>query len=206
MNFREHLLKLDPMLILEGAEMDSTALYLEIKNILDVMSEDEIDEFGSFLAVEFFEEPVDEIEDVYFDIDNVLEMIDELGDEAYAFILDLLLPEDFTSSENLEHLETDNYEEVDIHGTEDDEDVNEGVGRVMKVKNLNKKKRKFFAKSAAVLRKERAKRVKKNRITRATRKAYQRVNKVKLKAYMKSRDTFMKKGRHFTKIRRQAGE
>ena len=35
--------------------------------------------------------------------------------------------------------------------------------RVMKVNKLNKKKRKFFTKTAAVLRKERAERIKKNR-------------------------------------------
>ncbi len=76
----------------------------------------------------------------------------------------------------------------------------------MKAKNANRKKRKFFTKSAATLRKERAKRVKKARENRAGRRAYTRVNKAKLKSYQKSRAKFMRKGKHFTKVRRQAGE
>lgn len=213
MKFREHLLRLDPNLIVEGeieTQMDEEALLQEIKNILAGMSDDDIDEFGAFLSVEFFETPEDEIEDVYFDINSVLEMIDELGSEddsednieVYEFILDLLLPEDFLSS--ADYVDDGNYEEE----TEEDlgYNVSEAVSRIMKVKNLNRKKRKFFQKSAATLRKERAARVKKNRINRAGRRAYTRVNKAKIKSYQKSRATFMKKGRHFRKIRRQAGE
>ena len=178
---------------------------IEIKNILDDLSEDEVDEFGAFLSVEFFETSEDEIDELFFDVDNVIEMIKELGSEAesedekeeiYSFILDLLLPEDF---ENSKYLDYDNELEYE-------EDMSEGVSRVMKAKNLNRKKRKFFQKTAATLRKERAKRVKKNRENRASRRAYTRVNKAKLKAYQKSRATFMKKGKHFKKIRRQAGE
>lgn len=207
--FRNHLLQLDPMLIVEGEEieMNSQSLMIEIKNILDSLSDDEVDEFGAFLAVEFFETSEDEIDDLFFDIDNVIEMIRTLGDndedekvEIYSFILDLLLPEDFENSKYLDYDNEPEYSEIAP------DDISEGVSRIMKVKNLNRKKRKFFQKSAALLRKERAKRVKSNRENRATRKAYQRINKVKLKAYQKSRATFMKKGRHFKKIRRQAGE
>ena len=206
--FRKHLLQLDPNLIVEGEEereMSSDSLMIEIKNILDGLSEDEVDEFGAFLSVEFFETSEDDIDELFFDVDNVIEMIKELGSEAesedekeeiYSFILDLLLPEDF---ENSKYLDYDNEPEYE-------EDMSEGVSRVMKAKNLNRKKRKFFQKSAATLRKERAKRVKKNRENRASRRAYTRVNKAKLKAYQKSRATFMKKGKHFKKIRRQAGE
>lgn len=206
--FRKHLLQLDPNLIVEGEEereMSSDSLMIEIKNILDDLSEDEVDEFGAFLSVEFFETPEEDIDELFFDVDNVIEMVKELGSEAesedekeeiYSFILDLLLPEDF---ENSKYLDYDNEPEYE-------EDMSEGVSRVMKAKNLNRKKRKFFQKSAATLRKERAKRVKKNRENRASRRAYTRVNKAKLKAYQKSRATFMKKGKHFKKIRRQAGE
>lgn len=206
--FRKHLLQLDPMLIVEGEEeieMSSEALMSEIKNILDGLSEDEVDELGAFLSVEFFETSEDDIDELFFDVDNVIEMIKELGLESesedekvqiYSFILDLLLPEDFENSKCLDY---DNEPECQ-------EEISEGVSRVMKAKNRNMKKRKFFIKSAAALRKERAKRVKKNRENRASRRAYTRVNKAKLKAYQKSRATFMKKGKHFKKIRRQAGE
>ena len=213
MKFREHLLKLDPRLIIEGEEefeMNSDDLLKEIQNILEGMADDEIDEFGAFLSVEFFDTPEEDIEDIYFDLETVLQMIKEFvteyGDpiEAYEIILDLLLPEDFMSS--ADYTDDGNYEEEYEEDLGLDEDVNEGVSRIMKVKKLNRKKRKFFTKSAASLRKERAVRVKKNRLNRADRKAYQRINKAKIKGYQKSRATFMKKGRHFKKIRRQAGE
>lgn len=209
MNFREHLLQLDPRLIVEGEdeiEMDSDALLAEIKNTLEGMSEDEVDELGAFLSVEFFETPEDEIDELFFDVENVIDMVKELGSEAedeeeiadiYSFVLELLLPEDFQNSKYID-TEDDDYEE--------DGDVSEGVARVMKAKNANRKKRKFFQKSAATLRKERVKRVKKNRENRAGRRAYTRVNKAKLKSYQKSRAKFMRKGKHFTKVRRQAGE
>ncbi len=78
MNFREHLLQLDPRLIVEGEdeiEMNSDALLAEIKNILEDMSEDEVDELGAFLSVEFFETPEDEIDELFFDVDNVIDMV-----------------------------------------------------------------------------------------------------------------------------------
>lgn len=202
MNFREHLLQLDPRLIVEGIEyqeMDAEALLIEIRNLLEGMSEDEVDEFGAFLTVEFFETPEEEIENVYFDIDNVLEMIKDLGEDSYSFILDLLLPEDFNTSADLNF---NDYEEYEI----DSGEISEGVSRIMQAKRRNMKKRKFFKKSAATLRKERTARIKKNRENRASRRAYTRVNKAKLQAYQKSRAGFMKKGRHFAKIRRQSGE
>lgn len=201
MTFREHLLQLDPRLIVEGAEefeMNSDDLLTEIENILGQLSEDELDEFGAFLSVEFFETPEDDIEDVYFDVDSVIEMVKELGEEyqdAYSMILDLLLPEDFESSKDLD--KSDEYEE---------DYMDEGVSRVMRAKNLNRKQRKFYQKSAATLRKERAVRMKKNRMNKADKRSYTRVNKAKLKSYQKSRARFIKKGKHFVKVRRQAGE
>ena len=200
MKFRNFLLDLDPALLLEGDEsiMDNTAMYLEIKNILEHMSDDEIDEFGAFLAVEFFDTPEEDINDIYFAIDNVLEMIGELGEENYSTILELLLPDEFEGTDDAET----EYIELDY---DDSTELDEGVSRVMKVSKLNKKKRKFFKKSAAILRKERAERVKQNRLTKASRRAYRRANVAKLKAYQKSRKTFIKKGRHFVKIRRKGG-
>jgi hypothetical protein len=200
MKFRNFLLDLDPALLLEGDEsiMDNTAMYLEIKNILEHMSDDEIDEFGAFLAVEFFDTPEEDINNVYFAIDNVLEMIGELGEENYSIILELLLPDEFEGTDDAET----EYIELDY---DDSTELDEGVSRVMKVSKLNKKKRKFFKKSAAILRKERAERVKQNRLTKASRRAYRRANVAKLKAYQKSRKTFIKKGRHFVKIRRKGG-
>ena len=200
-NFRNYLLDLDPSLLLEGDEtiLDNAAMYLEIKNILEHMPDDEIDEFGAFLSVEFFDTDEDELDDVYFDLDVVLDMIGDLGEESYSFILELLLPDEFEGSEDSE------TEYIELPYDDESSELEEGVARVMKVNKLNKKKRKFFTKTAAVLRKERAERIKKNRITKASRKAYRRANIAKIKNYQKSRKTFIKKGRHFVKLRRKGG-
>ena len=200
MKLRECLYGLDNELILESDEvvLDTNGLFNEIQNLLDHMSDDEVDEFGAFLAVEFFDTPEEDIEDVYFDINNVIEMIKELGEESYGFVLELLLPDDFEVSDD------SNYTEVE-YDLGDLEDLEEAVGRVLKTANINRKKRKFFKKTAAVLRREKASRMKKNRLTKASRKAYRRVNAAKLKAYQKSRKTFIKKGSHKVKIRRKAG-
>ena len=200
-NFRNYLLDLDPSLLLEGDEtiLDNAAMYLEIKNILEHMPDDEIDEFGAFLSVEFFDTDEDELDDVYFDLDVVLDMIGDLGEESYSFILELLLPDEFEGSEDSE------TEYIELPYDDESSELEEGVARVMKVNKLNKKKRKFFTKTAAVLRKERAERIKKNRITKASRKAYRRANLAKIKNYQKSRKTFIKKGRHFVKLRRKGG-
>ena len=209
-NFRNYLLDLDPSLLLEGDEtiLDNAALYLEIKNILEHMSDEEIDEFGAFLSVEFFDTDEDELDDVYFDLDVVLDMIGELGEESYSFILELLLPDEFDGSDDseTEYIELPYDDESgELEEDNDDEELEEGMARVMKVSNINKKKRKFFTKTAAVLRKERAERIKKNRLTKASRRAYRRVNQAKIKNYQKSRKTFIKKGRHFVKLRKKAG-
>ena len=197
MKLRECLYGLDNELILESDEvvLDTNGLFNEIQNLLDHMSDDEIDEFGAFLAVEFFDTPEEDIEEVYFDINNVVEMIKELGEESYGFILELLLPDDFESSDDSDYTEI----EYDLGYLE------EAVGRVLKTANINRKKRKFFKKSAASLRREKAARMKQNRLTKASRKAYRRVNAAKLKAYQKSRKTFIKKGAHKVKTRRKAG-
>lgn len=201
--FRDYLFKFDPQLIVEGSEEEMTPaeLLAEIENMLGTLSEDEVDEFGAFLSVEFFDITEDEIENEYFDKKIVLNMIKELGEDSYGFILDLLLPEDFENSKELEDEDIDQSE----YGEMGSEELDEGVSRAMKAKNRNMKKRKFFKKSAATLRKERSDRMKKNRMNRAARRGYQRINKNKIAAYQKSRARFIKKGKHFVKIRKQAG-
>lgn len=206
MKLRECLYGLDNELILESDEvvLDTNGLFNEIQNLLDHMSDDEVDEFGAFLAVEFFDTPEEDIEEVYFDINNVVEMIKELGEESYGFILELLLPDDFEASDDSGYTEVE-YNLDDLKDSDDSDELEEAVGRVLKTTNINRKKRKFFKKSAAVLRREKAARMKQNRLTKASRKAYRRVNAAKLKAYQKSRKTFIKKGAHKVKIRRKAG-
>lgn len=83
--------------------------------------------------------------------------------------------------------------------------LNEAVSRIMKQKNMNRKKRKFMSLSKAKLRQSAAARKKKNRMTKAARKRYYRANKQKIAAYQKSRRSAIKKGKHKVKLRRSAG-
>lgn len=150
-----------------------------IHDIVDEMDEDEISEFGEALYYEFFDDDETE-EDNYeiFNIEDVKLMVSELGENFYDDIIDLL--------------------------SEIEDDLEEGVSRIMKQKNMNRKKRKFMSLSKAKLRQQTASRKKKNRTTKSSRKRYYRANKQKIAAYQKSRRQAIKKGKHKVKMRRSA--
>jgi hypothetical protein len=80
----------------------------------------------------------------------------------------------------------------------------EGVSRVMKSTNKNRKKRKFMSNTKADMRRTKAQRKKDARSNRSKRKRYYRANKTKVAAYQKSRRSAIKKGSHKVKIRRSA--
>lgn len=191
--FRQFLLEEDG----EDYLSDSQLLAL-INGELADLSEDEIFAFAYVLYYEFFEDednPDDNYED--FNIDDVKEMIATLGPEYYVDILDLLLPDEEEDGFDWDSIELD-----DESG--ESEEMDEAVGRVMKRKNFNRKKRKFFKKTKADLRKGLAARRKANRKNMSKRKKFYRINKKRLASYQKSRATAVKKGRHMVKVRRGA--
>lgn len=159
-------------------------LLQKILEELNELSVDEVDELGAVLYEEFFEEEESIDESEYFGIEDITEMIEALGTEMYEYILDLI--ED---------------EECD----EESDDLEEGMARVMKKSNMNKKKRKFMTKSAAEMRKTKSVRKKENRKKLAKTKRNYRANKMKIKSYQASRTAAIKKGKHTTKIRKVAG-
>lgn len=175
--------------------LSSVELLKIINDELSQMDEEEINLFGYVLYNEFFDDE-ETAEDDYedFTLEDVQAMIAELGAEFYADIADLLLPDEESDDE-----ESDDEEEDD-----EEEDIDEAVGRIMKRKNMNRKKRKFFKKTKAELRKGLAARRKANRLNKAKRKKYFRVNKKRIAMYQKSRATAIKKGRHIKKVRRGA--
>ena len=174
--------------------LSSVELLKIINDELSQMDEEEINLFGYVLYNEFFDDE-ETAEDDYedFTLVDVQAMIAELGAEFYADIADLLLPDEESDDE-----EEDDEEDID------EEDIDEAVGRIMKRKNMNRKKRKFFKKTKAELRKGLAARRKANRLNKAKRKKYFRVNKKRIAMYQKSRATAIKKGRHIKKVRRGA--
>jgi len=191
--FKQFLLEEDG----EDYLSDSQLLAL-INGELADLSEDELFAFAYVLYYEFFEDednPDDNYED--FNIDDVKEMIATLGPEYYVDILDLLLPDEEEDGFDWDSIELD-----DESG--ESEEMDEAVGRVMKRKNFNRKKRKFFKKTKAELRKGLSARRKANRKNMPKRKKFYRINKKRLASYQKSRATAVKKGRHMVKVRRGA--
>jgi hypothetical protein len=164
----------------------------KINAILDELSSEEIVDFGNYIYDEFFgddddDEDFDDL-DGEFTLEDIQNMIAELGEEMWPEILDLL-------SDDMEDLE-------DLYDTED---FSEGVSRRLKVKNMNRKKRKFMKKSHAKLRKSKAQRKRVNRSTKAKRKRNYRKNKKKIQQYAKSRTVAISKGKHKVKLRKKAG-
>lgn len=170
------------------SESDPEAVLQEILDIMDTMSEEDIDEFGWVIYQEFFDpDPENPLSgDEFLRVDDVDEMIKELGPEVYEDILDLL-----------------DVEDEDEDDPEEQEDgVEESVSRRLTTKRRNRKKRKYMKKSRAELRRSAAARKRKNRETRQSRKNYYRKNKKKISAYQKSRRDAIKKGKHKPKTRR----
>lgn len=174
--------------------LSSEELLQIIEDELADMDEDEIFAFGYVLYYEFFEDeenPDDNYDD--FEIEDVKTMIRMLGAEYYIDIIDLLLPDEEEDGFDWDSIEIDSEEAVD-----------EAVGRIMKRKNFNRKKRKFFKKTKADLRKGISARRKANRLNKSKRKKFYRINKKRIASYQKSRAVAIKKGRHMKKVRRGA--
>lgn len=169
----------------EGCEYDeeTTDLKMQIEIELSELSDEELDEFGSVLHGEFFDE--DDFEDDVYTREDIEVMIAELGEEFFEDILDML-------------------EEIEIEDEEMDEEMDEAVSRRMKSQNRNRKKRKFMQTSRAELRRTKQKRKIQARKTKQARKRYYRANKNKIKNYQKSRAEAIKKGTHKVKVRRKA--
>jgi len=153
-------------------------LYNEIRT-LDV---DELDEFGVYLNTNFFDDANPDDDDLY-DFEDVKVMVDIIVKDKnlIGILMDLV-----------------------TNGVDFEEDVNEGVSRILTNKKMNKKKRKFMTKSAAQLRREKSARTRDNRAKKSKKKRYYTANKTKIKSYQKSRKGAIDKGKHKVKKRRKA--
>ena len=113
--------------------------YAQITEILDLMGQDELDEFGNFLFYTFFDEPSedsgdeDESEEMEFERSDIDKMIHELGSDFYDDIIELLSTEG----------ESDDDDSEDEQDDEDSDDMSESekvyikyAGKKMKVKLL----------------------------------------------------------------------
>jgi len=187
---------------LNEQETEGVVTLTDIKALLAELTEDEIDELGAYLFTEFFDSEEDSIEDFYFSTADVISMIEDLGEEMYEDIYDMLsIPEHGEEDEDVVDFDTHHAaDEID-----NDDQTNEGVSRVVQTKNINRKKRKFMKKSLTQLRKEAPARRIEMRKTFAKRKRYMRANATKLAAYKKMRGNLIKSGKHHVKLRKKSG-
>lgn len=182
--------------------LNESAMLEKIEIIVDSLDNDEIDQFGYFLYDNFFdlgEEDDAEAEDLYFDKETVLTLIEELGEDFYPDILNFLDEIDDTKL-NMDS-EGAYYDPDDPAG----DGVNESVSRRMLSKNRSRKKRNFMEHSVADLRRTAQKRKRDNRMHRAERRRYYKANKQKIAMYQKSRNAAIAAGKHIPKLRRKSG-
>lgn len=171
---------------------DYYELFLKVNTLLDTVNQltnQEVDEFGWYLNSTFFDQNHNENEDEqenYSKID-IRKMLVAVLSEC-------------TTLEEAENIIDNLIDDLSYPV----EDISESVSRRMLPSHLNHKRRKFMKKSRAVLRREKTKRKRLNRLTRMKRKRYYKANKLKIKAYQKSRRSMIKRGRHIVKLRRRA--
>jgi len=171
--------------------LEHTNVLNQINDIIAELSDEELNEFGDYLFDEYFEDETDNTEESdmdsedefeEFDIAEIKDMLNLLEPELLQYVLD-----------DLQYLDNDS-----------EDYVHEGVSRVFKKSNANKKKRSFMANTKSDLRKSKALRKRANRTNKASRKRYYRANKQKIKTYQKGRADAIKKGTHHVKLRRTA--
>lgn len=179
---------------------------VKIKESINGMGPEEIDEFGFYLFAEFFDsfedgvEDADDAEEIIFTHEDVLEMIQALGSEMYPDVLDMLGE---VSEEEFEEILRD--DDGEFTPSTEYPSMDEGVSRIMLSKNRNRKRRKFMAKSKTKMRQSVSQRKLIARQNRNKVKRYYRANKSKIKAYQKSRRTAIKAGKHIVKVRKNGG-
>lgn len=171
-----------------------------LKNALLELTPEELDNLGEVIFDLFFEDDYEEIPDIFGLID-VIDMVDELrkemGQEAVDTVFELL------------EIDEDAIEESDEDESDEDDDEEEeskldeaGPARRMKVANMNKKKRKFMTLRKTDLLRTKVERKRKVIKGRMKKRRYFKNNKIKIKAYQKSRSAAIANKKHTVKIRK----
>lgn len=172
----------------------------EIKQILSSYDEEDLQYLGTYILVTFFDYKEEELFDVVFDVEDILDIIKDLDVENYGVVLDLISynPDLDNSEEDEDYIMIDFSSEPDEDEAYDyavDGAISENYAKVFLSKKF-KRIKKFFAKTKASLAKDKAK----NRMNYIKKKAkIQRVlkmNKQFLKTYRKSRALAIKTKKH----------
>ena len=191
---------------------DEHAIFKEIiKNVIG-LDEVNLNIFGNYLYYSFFAETPDEGE-LDFSIVDVISMLTELNDyNIYQVVNDELKrivvdPEYFMEipfENNIGLTDVNDFDNSELEDDYSEGEISEAKIHIMTAKSANKKLRKFFTLSKAMLLRLKPKNKIKNRMNRAKTRAYRRANAAKIKRYLKSRLHLIAKGLHHVKLRRKA--
>ena len=191
---------------------DEHATFKEIiKNVIG-LDEVNLNIFGNYLYYSFFAETPDEGE-LDFSIVDVISMLTELNDyNIYQVVNDELKrivvdPEYFMEipfENNIGLTDVNDFDNSELEDDYSEGEISEAKIHIMTAKSANKKIRKFFKLSKAMLLRLKPKNKMKNRMNRAKTRAYKRANAAKIKRYLKSRLSLIAKGLHHVKLRRKA--
>lgn len=180
--------------------IENEILFSEINDILLTLTEDEINAFGEFLLIEFFDVAEEDLDDTYFELDDVLDLVVELGEETYPIILDLLSYDEYSSDEEDEYEDDYIGEPIDFDNI-DGVEIAEAYSMIFKPKNF-KRKRSFFTKTKSQLLKTKAKNRIKYRQKKAKLKSVLKINKLRIDRYRKSRAGVIKSKKHIAQHHR----
>lgn len=170
----------------------------EIQELLDDMSDEEVDLTGVILYA-YFDDPEDSEEedpedeenlDAEFTREDVLALVQSIGKYAYALLVAI-------QDANIQ----DEDELFDFLDDYDFSVLSETVAKRMLAKNFLRA-RVYQKITRAKLRATVASRKRLNRLNRNKKRRYYRLNKRKLKMYKKSRAKAVQTGRHRVKLRR----
>lgn len=178
---------------------ENELLLEEIKEILSSYDEEDLQYLGVYILVTFFDYQEDELFDVIFEIEDILDIIKDLGVENYGIILDLIsYNPDLDSEDDEDYIFMDFSSEPDEKEASDytpSDAITEHMAKIFLSKNF-KRAKKFFAKTKASLAKDKAK----NRMNYIKKKAkikrVLKMNKMYLQSYRKSRAAAIKSKKH----------
>ena len=198
-----------------GEITDYNVAFKMLVTKLTQASDETLGVFGAYLFYTFFTDDNDEVPDYNFNFFDCVKMLSELSDEPDIYeqlffdfqSLDknneIQINYDFSDADDAIYTSDDNIHTVMPDEVVDNQ-ITERVSNIFAVKNMNRKKRKFFTLSKADLRQTAMKRKLELRQTYNKRKRYYNQNKNKLAKRAKMYNAAIKKGRHFTKLRRRA--
>jgi hypothetical protein len=177
-----------------------------IHDIIGTMNDDEIDDFGVWLYTEFFEIDDEELKYI-FNISEVRKMVTLLGSDYFDEILDYIDPDD--KFIDVDYFTNDGEINIDDVATDESEDpkLNEHMKRYMVMKNVNRKKKKFFRAHGGLKSKRRrdlasGQHRRLRRMNRIANKRKYRKNRMYLKSYLKNRAEKIDNGIHHVKLYR----